>query len=307
MRFLIVSQGDNGKLCDTALQDSASIYQRISPEKLTPEIIKRVMPDVLVADISIHEVCSHDIVLSGIPGHDYATIFVEINEDTTETSLRKSILREVRQAYPAFSNEPSAGSTANETAKQSTEKLKIPVWIVGASSGGPKAIFDLLESSNAGESAIILSLHINEAGFNDYIGLLKDTIRNTNWILKVSGEGLEVTPGTIIAVHPSQSIRISPQGIISLEEPDINSKFKPCINEIIKHSSQAIENLGVAILSGIGSDGAASCSKYKSQIKSILAQNDAAIPYMPSACAEAGGLLVSISEITENIQRAPGA
>ncbi len=127
------------------------------------------------------------------------------------------------------------------------------VWILAASIGGPEAIQDFLNSFTGKEPVLFIILqHINKE-FLD--GMAKQLSQNCHFDIKVpfSGESIKSTKCIIYPVD--EYLEFNNKGIIELLPVSKESKYTPCIDDCSKLLSENLENLNMAIYSGMSTDG----------------------------------------------------
>jgi len=166
--------------------------------------------------------------------------------------------------------------------------LKKDLLLVGASTGGPSQIKELLSSITSLSCSVIIVQHMREEVLPFFIKDLQDSIS-----LKV-----QTTPLTTNFCEPSiivcrESSVITKEGslykIVSHKDgqnytPDIDI----LLNSFVKYSDDF--NINVLIMTGIGSDGVEGAKNLKLKGAKVFAQDEKSSPVygMPKAALESG-------------------
>jgi two-component system chemotaxis response regulator CheB len=170
-------------------------------------------------------------------------------------------------------------------------------WIViGASTGGPGAIRELLEGLPAGTPASVLIVqHIAsgfEAGFAEWLG--KDLPLD----VRLAEDGEAPRPGAVRVAPAGAHLRLEPDGTLRLDaETPARSGHRPSVDELFLSSAAARprEVAGV-LMSGMGADGAEGLEALRRAGGVTLVQDEAssAVFGMPRVALERGAAEVAL-------------
>lgn len=170
-------------------------------------------------------------------------------------------------------------------------------WIaIGASTGGPGAIRELLEGLPAGTPASVLVVqHIAsgfEAGFADWLG--KDLPLD----VRLAEDGEAPKPGAVRVAPAGAHLRLEPDGTLRLDaETPARSGHRPSVDELFLSCAVARprEVAGV-LMSGMGADGAEGLGALRSAGGVTLVQDEAssAVFGMPRVALERGAAEVAL-------------
>jgi len=166
--------------------------------------------------------------------------------------------------------------------------LKKKVLLVGASTGGPSQIKELLSSISSLTCSIIIVQHMKEEVLPFFIKDLQDSLH-----VKV-----QTTPLTTSFDEPSiivcseSSVLKKNFGTFQIVTDKDNQNYTPDINKIfnsfVAHASEF--ELKVLIMTGIGRDGVDGAKNLKNKGAKIFAQDEKSSPVfgMPKAAIESG-------------------
>ncbi len=170
------------------------------------------------------------------------------------------------------------------------------VITIGASTGGPKAIFQILSDLPRDLSAAVLVVQHMGAGFTTSFAARLDSI--STWDVVEAKDGDELRPGKIILapggyhmVVEKKMINGRISGVVHLNQSPKVNNVRPAVDITMKSVAEAYgsANLGV-ILTGMGSDGAIGLKAIKENGGKTLAEDKSTcIVYgMPKAAFELG-------------------
>lgn len=163
------------------------------------------------------------------------------------------------------------------------------IVLIGASTGGPKVIAQILESlPKKIDGSIIIVQHLDK----QFTQGMVDWLNNYTKIpIKVAKYGTEITNNAIFLVGGNEHIRINKQGKFELVENQIGYHFVPSINILFQSFADNYNLKGMAmILTGMGNDGANGLFELKKKGWQTFAQDEkSSVVYgMPKAAYENG-------------------
>lgn len=166
--------------------------------------------------------------------------------------------------------------------------MKPKVLLIGASTGGPSQIKDLLSQIKSLSCTIIIVQHMKEEVLPFFIKDLKESLS-----VDVQMTPLRVDfskPSIIVCSHSSVLQKNS--GSYWLSTNTSTESYIPDINKLFKSFSLFVDDfdLSVLIMTGIGKDGVAGAKDLKEKGVKIYAQDEKSSPVfgMPKAAYEAG-------------------
>jgi two-component system, chemotaxis family, protein-glutamate methylesterase/glutaminase len=184
---------------------------------------------------------------------------------------------------------PSGGSGAPTAARTALERRRIEAVVIGASTGGPIAVRDLLKGLPAGFPAgIAIVQHIEDRFDSGYAEWL-----NSECALKVrlARAGDSFAPGEVL-VAPSARHLVCAERRLQLSDTPPVCNQKPSVDRLFETAAACYrERLVAVLLTGMGSDGAEGCVKVKQAGGLTLVQDEATsyIYGMPKAAIDRGG------------------
>ena len=166
--------------------------------------------------------------------------------------------------------------------------MKKKILLIGASTGGPSQIKELLSSIDSLSCTVIIAQHMREEVLPFFIKDLKDSLH-----VKV-----QTTPLTTDFSEPSvivcseSSILEKNYGTYKIKTDKTNQIYTPDINKLFNSFIDYADDfeLNVLIMTGIGSDGIDGAKNLKLKGARIIAQDEKSSPVygMPKAAFELG-------------------
>ncbi len=163
-----------------------------------------------------------------------------------------------------------------------------PVVVIGASTGGPKVIQQILAGLPDGFPAAVLIVQHIAQGFN--AGLVEWLAATAPLPVLLAGEGSALTPGTALVAPDRYDLLIRPNGTVHLSAQPLLLQ-RPSVDIAMQSVAERFgpATIGV-LLTGMGRDGVAGMRAIKHAGGYTIAQDAAscAIYGMPRAAIEAG-------------------
>jgi len=166
--------------------------------------------------------------------------------------------------------------------------LKKKVLLVGASTGGPSQIKELLSSISSLSCTVVIVQHMREEVLPFFIKDLQDSLH-----VKVQTTPLTTSfdEPSIIVCSESSTLKKN-FGTFEIVTDKANQNYTPDINKLfnsfVAHASEF--DMKVLIMTGIGRDGVDGATNLKSRGAKIIAQDEKTSPVfgMPKAAIESG-------------------
>jgi len=182
-------------------------------------------------------------------------------------------------------------------------------WVgIGASTGGPAAIRDLLEALPGRPPVTILLVQHIAPGFE--LGLADWLRRELGLDVKVARHGERPRPGAVRLAPAGFHLRLAPGGLLELDSrsPPVQG-HRPAVDELFFSLAQGDSRRAAgALLTGMGSDGVEGLLELRRQGGLTLAQDEAtSVVYgMPRVALEKGAVenALSLQEIARTLARA---
>ncbi len=244
-----------------------------------------------------------------------------LSSSTTSYSSR-TFGSESTGSYHVFSNASNSATLHSSDKKQGSNILEVTsavnlkpsgkkyeILAIGASTGGPMALQEVLTSLPANLPVPIVVVQHMPATFTATFAMRLDKICKIKVSEAKEGEFLEpghayIAPGGMQMLLEGRSPRVKTR--IFSSDPSMN--YKPCVDHTFSSVkiSYGGNVLGV-IMTGMGSDGKEGCAKLKKCGATIWAQNEATctIYGMPQAIVNAGiaDLTIPLQEIGKCITK----
>lgn len=185
----------------------------------------------------------------------------------SRASLRREIISKVKIAAAAkpapremkpngsLAATPSTPLASKVMAKPATRPDSGDVVIIGASTGGPKAISDLLTQLPDDFALPCVVVQHLPADFTQ--AFAAQLMRHTRLQVRVADNGDRPEPGVILVAPGSMHLTFKSDGRIHLQKPGPSDIYRPSINAAMSTAAEAYgaSALGV-LLTGAGDDGA---------------------------------------------------
>jgi two-component system, chemotaxis family, response regulator WspF len=179
-----------------------------------------------------------------------------------------------------------------------------PLVILGASTGGPAALADILSKFPAQlEAGVVIIQHVDAQFAYDLAAWLH---RHSPMSVQVAVAGARPAPGTVWLAGTNDHMILTADGFLDYcRDPD-DCFYRPSVDVFFKSAARYWPSLGVAaLLTGMGRDGAAGLQILQQAGWRTLAQDKkTSVVYgMPKAAAELGAAqeVLPLPEIAEAI------
>ena len=160
--------------------------------------------------------------------------------------------------------------------------------LVGASTGGPSQIKELLSSINSLSCTIVIVQHMREEVLPFFI---KDLQESLNVKVQTTPLSTSFASPSVIVCSESSVLRKS-QESYSIVTDKTDQKYTPDINKLFNSflNLSSDFDLRVLIMTGIGNDGTEGAANLKARGAQIFAQDEKSSPVygMPKAAMERG-------------------
>lgn len=179
------------------------------------------------------------------------------------------------------------------------------VVAIGASTGGPKAVMNLLSSIPENIPApILLTQHIGQSfteGFVDWLA------KASSLDVREATEGERLKAGTVVVAPGDAHLTFRRNKIVFDDSPPVNS-CKPSVDVMFKSVAEAFGSRAIGVLlTGMGRDGADGLKAIKDANGRTLVQDkETSVIYgMPKAAVDAGAAerVLPLNEIPNEILR----
>ncbi len=173
--------------------------------------------------------------------------------------------------------------------------------VIGASTGGPNTVLDILSVLPPLPAAILVVIHMPPVFTETYAQRLSE---RTGFPAKEAQEGDKLEAGKILVAPGGKHIKVMKGGTIKIVNELPDAIYKPSIDLALESSAEAFRQDTIAvILTGMGSDGAKGIRKVKELGGKVIAESEksAVVFGMPRAAAETG-----LVDYIEDAHRIPG-
>jgi two-component system chemotaxis response regulator CheB len=300
----------------------------------TLELIRRATPDVLTLDLQmpggdgldlLRQLASEPpvsvVVISGVTRLAAATTLKALElgavdfilkysptAPVSRASLRREIISKVKAAaaaHPARRTAPAIAAPTvaptappRTTARMTASPDSPGVVVIGASTGGPTAIRELLTQLSADfATPCVIVQHLPAAFTAPFAAQLG---RHARLKIKVAATGDHLQPGVALVAPGSMHLVIRPDGRVSLQTPADKDLYRPSIDLAMSSAAEAFGAAAVGVvLTGIGNDGSEGMKRIRDAGGDCFVQEigSCIVPSMPErALQRAGADLVGTPE-----------
>lgn len=316
-----IREMDGVELIGTAENGAVAIEQikELKPDIVTLDVVMPVM-DGLETLKTLRKFSDVPVImLSGIS--DRRTT-IEALENGAQDFLTKpeSITRNKEEFKNDLEARIKALSGTQQPAKQSPKPLKkkevklvkrdrksvkkeIDAIVIGASTGGPKMLTELIKTLPEDLAIPIFIVQHMPAGFTASFAKRLDALSDVSVV--EAEDGMRVEKGMVYVAPGGMHMVINRNRIQLLDTPKIHG-VKPAIDPMFESAIDVYgENILAVILTGMGRDGAEGCVSVKNAGGYVIAQDEeSCVVYgMPKAAVETGAVdeVLSIYDIIVEI------
>lgn len=218
------------------------------------------------------------------------------NHSEALSFFAKQLPIKIRTAATANLSNPSnpviaAAAKVTSNGSQGRINLNInkdSVIVIGASTGGPKAVAQLLEVIGTNCPPVIVAIHMPSPFTKFYAERMNKsctaTVREATHLDELSRNTVYIAPG-------HKTIRLRAGRVIHLEDPEVTDLYKPSIDHLFESAGKTVgKNLIACVLTGMGRDGTAGARVVISNGGTVISQNEqSCVVYgMPKSVCLAG-------------------
>lgn len=292
----------------------------------TLELIRRETPDVLTLDLQmpgsdgldlLRQLASEPpvsvVVISGVTRLAAATTLKALElgavdfilkytptAPVSRASLRREIISKVKAAaaaHPARRPAPAVAAPvvvpsapARTAARVHASPDSPRVIVIGASTGGPTAIRELLSQLSADfATPCVIVQHLPAAFTAPFAAQLG---RHARLKVKVAASGDHLEPGVALVAPGSMHLVIRPNGRVSLQTPSEKDFYRPSIDLAMSSAADIFGASAVGVvLTGIGNDGSAGMKRIRDAGGECFVQEigSCIVPSMPERALQLAG------------------
>lgn len=182
---------------------------------------------------------------------------------------------------------PVAPLNSSPTHSTSHAPPRMPILAIGASTGGPAAVAEILkEVSPIGGPAAVLIQHIAA----DFAPSLANWLASqTHWPVHIAREHAELRLGHLLVAATNDHLILKANGKLSYTANPYDYPYRPSVDVFFQSLAAHAHHPGVAVLlTGMGSDGAVGLGRLREAGWHTIAQDEAtSVVYgMPRAAVE---------------------
>jgi two-component system response regulator WspF len=225
--------------------------------------------------------------------------------DLESEKNREALRRKIRKIASLTNSGLGVGHHGLLPSHPPREETSVLV-VLGASTGGPAALADVLSALPAGiQAAFVIVQHVDEA-FS--AGLAEWLNGQTRLEVLLAAEGISPQAGKIYLAASNDHLILNARHVFAYTAEPSDYPFRPSIDTFFMSAAQQWPRTGVAaLLTGMGKDGASGLRALRDKGWHTIAQDEqSSVVYgMPRAAREMGaaGEILPIREIASSIAR----
>ena len=190
----------------------------------------------------------------------------------------------------------TVSKNSNANASKQAKNGTFRILCIGASTGGPTAVSEVLRGLGRNfPYPILYAQHIEIGADKNLADWMNETCTNIN--VKLAKNGDEAKPGTVYMAPADKHLVISyikPDGtpVLELSDEAPEHFLRPAVNVLFRSAAEKYRSSCLAILlTGMGADGAEGCKKIcdKGGWTIVEDKSTCAVFGMPAAAIEIGG------------------
>jgi two-component system chemotaxis response regulator CheB len=172
--------------------------------------------------------------------------------------------------------------------KRVYDKTLKKLIVIGASTGGPNTVIDIISTLPPLPAAILVVIHMPPIFTETYAQRLAE---RTGFLSKEAQDGDKLEAGKIFVAPGGKHIKVMKGGILKIIDELPDAIYKPSIDLAIESAAEVFRQDTIAVvLTGMGNDGSKGIRKVKEFGGKVIAESEkSAIVFgMPRAAAETG-------------------
>ena len=209
--------------------------------------------------------------------------------DELQEKIKVSINAENNQKNSSIADFKLKKSIKNKIENTSFTDTNFPIIAIGSSSGGPKALKDVLTAFPADFPGAIAIVQHMPAGFTT--SLAKRLNQQSNLHVKEAKHGDKLKPGHVLIAPGDYHLSFNSEGEAELDQRPKNWGVRPCADYMLKSLASNYQKriIGV-ILTGMGHDGGEGMTDIKKHggYGIVEAKSTALVYGMPGTTIKAG-------------------
>lgn len=309
----LITEMDGIELVGTARNGVVALkqLQDVQPDIITLDVEMPVMDGLETLKKLREKIHIPVIMLSSRNDEETTLKALEIG---AQDFLQKPVnIRENREAFHVeleqhikalvknHSYEPNQSTVKTESQRQVFDRKKpIDALVVGASTGGPKAILSLIRSLPSEVKVPIFIVQHMPEGFTASFAKRLDQFSSIPVV--EAEDGMRIEKGIVYLAPGGKHMVLDPHRIRLMDTEKVHG-VKPAVNPLFETAAKQYgENIAAILLTGMGRDGTSGCLEIKQKGGYVLAQNqESCVVYgMPKNAMEAGAVdrMLSLEEIT---------
>lgn len=224
-------------------------------------------------------------------GHEKITPHTQVKEESSLNNnwgeQTQAVIKEVID-LPVNNSEPVTDAQIdkalipppqNQAVEQTVSGRKTPIWVLGASLGGPAALKRFLQAIPENLAvAFILVQHID----NNFIPVLHKILEEYSPLkVRAADSATELKTGEILLTPVEKKLTMVSSGLLLQMDIPWSLPYSPCIDDVLTDVATHWSNSGCIFFSGMGGDGVKGAAEMKAANQQVWTQTS-------ESCANSG-------------------
>lgn len=216
--------------------------------------------DVWVANLDLHDAMAESLIdqldQTGVPVIYDDDFQAPSGSDATENTgyLMQQRERQLGCKLRQLVREPAADAQGKKFHRAQY------VWVLGASTGGPEAVAQFLKGIPADLTRVAF-IYVQHTETHAMLNLRQVMARHSHWQVELVDVPRVIREKTVYLVSPAHQVELLEAGVLSPANEPWSGPFRPSIDQVVAKVARIYGARGGAIIfSGMGDDGAKSCS-----------------------------------------------
>jgi two-component system response regulator WspF len=199
-----------------------------------------------------------------------------------------SLIRKIKTIATLITGKPlRKEKSRTRIGKIHVEEPGVPLIAIGASTGGPSALREILHSlpANIGAAVAIIQ-HVDEQFSSSFINWLNDYAPLP---VRAASPGDHFRPGEVLVCSREDHLIVTPAGNLDYTPHPVEEVYRPSVDVFFESLANNYKNQSLAVLlTGMGKDGAKGLKMLRDQGWHTIAQDreSSAVYGMPKAAKE---------------------
>jgi len=219
------------------------------------------------------------------PGHPRSKPLAAKLVQTLKTMSEVRVVRSLPER-----KKPEVAPAVLPAAPPAVARQRVEVVDIGASTGGPHVIKEVLSGLGHGFSLPILIVQHIASGFLE--GMVEWLNKEVGLSVRIASDGGHIRRGVVYFAPDGRHMGVTGDGRIALEDGPVENGVRPSVSHLFRSVTRAYGGRGVGVLlTGMGKDGAMELAQMKeSGAVTVVQERESCVVYgMPAEAVKMNG------------------